>query len=111
MTRVLRESSHGQTKAATIRALRTEAATSIGLTEAAIERTAEPHGLLARWALLNQQVAAVEEAISAAVAACPEATLLCTLPELGPGAPRCWWGSWATRRALTIPGRSSSSPA
>ena len=82
VTTVLKQASHGQCKAETIRSLRATAATSLGLTVASAERSQELRDLLARWALLDAQVLAVEAQIAVAVAACPEATLLTSVPEI-----------------------------
>lgn len=82
VTTLLKGTSRGQCKTATITSLRETARTSLGLTDVSAERSGELQGLLARWALLDQQVATVEAQIATAVAACPEATLLTTVPEI-----------------------------
>ena len=82
VTTQLKSTSHGQCKTATIQSLRETAAMSLGLTEASAERSGELLDLLARWALLDAQVLAVEAQLTMAVAACPEATLLTSVPEI-----------------------------
>ena len=82
VTTLLTSVSRGQCKDATIQSLRASAETSLGLTEAGAERSQELRDLLARWALLDQQVLAVDTQITTAVAACPEATLLTSVPEI-----------------------------
>ena len=82
VTTLLKGASHGQCKTTTIESLRETAATSLGLTHASAERSQELLDLLARWALLDEQIAAVEVRIVTAVAACPEATLLTSVPEI-----------------------------
>lgn len=82
VTTLLKTTSRGQCKAATIQSLRASASTSLGLTDASAERSGELLDLLARWALLDEQVTAVEAQITTAVAACPEATLLTSVPEI-----------------------------
>jgi transposase len=82
VTTLLKTTSRGQCKTATIQSLRASAATSLGLTDATAERSRELLDLLARWALLDEQVAAVEAQITNAVAACPEAALLTSVPEI-----------------------------
>src|SRR5512146_3312670 len=56
VTTLLTSVSRGQCKDATIQSLRASAETSLGLTEAGAERSQELRDLLARWALLDQQV-------------------------------------------------------
>lgn len=82
VTTVLKQASHGQCKGETIRSLRTTATTSLGLTVGSAERSRELLDLLARWALLDQQITAVEGEIATAVTLCPEATLLTSVPEI-----------------------------
>ncbi len=82
VTTLLKDASHGQCKTATIQSLRGSALTSLGLTEATAERSQELLDLLARWALLDAQVLALEAQLTTAVAACPEATLLTSVPEI-----------------------------
>jgi transposase len=58
------------------------AAESVALTQGADARRMEIRALLARWALVREQMAAVEDALAASVESCAPARALTTLPEV-----------------------------
>jgi len=60
----------------------TSARTSIALPDAAPERRLGIQGLLARWALVRQQLVVLERRIEALVEESPEAKILTTVPEV-----------------------------
>lgn len=78
----IRKASRGQHDGAWVREFTDLARHSLGLTVGLQEREAELHLTLARWDLLNEQIAATEVELEAAVADCPEATLLRTIPAV-----------------------------
>lgn len=55
---------------------------SVALTQGAEARRLEILGLLARWAVVRAQIAAVDAALADAVATCPPACALMTVPEV-----------------------------
>ena len=65
-----------------VKALLTSARETLALPDAAEERRLEIHNLLARWALVREQLADLDERITALVAICPEAKILLTVPEV-----------------------------
>ena len=65
-----------------VKALLTSARETLALPDAAEERRLEIRNLLTRWALVREQLADLEERITALVAICPEAKILLTVPEV-----------------------------
>lgn len=80
--RHIRAASRGHVSAERVTVLLTSARATIALTQAAPERRLEITQLLARWALVREQLVVVEARITALVAECPEARILCTVPEV-----------------------------
>lgn len=74
--------SRGHVGPARVKALLTSARETIALPDAAEERRLEIRNLLARWALVREQLADLEERITALVAICPEAKVLLSVPEV-----------------------------
>jgi transposase len=74
--------SRGHVRADRVKALLTSARETIGLPDAPEERRLEIRNLLARWQLVREQQADVEERIASLVAICPEATALLSVPEV-----------------------------
>ncbi len=82
VARAIHTASRGHVGAERIRALRQSAIDTVALPSAAPERRLELQHLLARWQLVQDQVAVLDERIAALVANCPEARLLTTIPEV-----------------------------
>ena len=78
----IRAASRGHVSPEQVDALFDSARTSIALTQASPERRLEIQSLLARWALVREQLAELERRITALVDACPEAKVLTTVPEV-----------------------------
>ncbi len=78
----VRRSSHGQIGADRVTALLASAKATIGMPDAAAERKLEIQYLLARWALVREQLAELERRIGQLVEVCPEVKLLLTVPEV-----------------------------
>ncbi len=80
--RHVRAASRGHVSPARISALLQSARETVALTQASPERRLELTQLLARWALVRDQLALVEGRIADLVAQCPEARILCSVPEV-----------------------------
>lgn len=78
----IRTASRGHVSREQVDGLLDSARTSIALTQASAERRLEIQSLLARWALVRQQLAELERRITALVEQCPEAKILTTVPEV-----------------------------
>lgn len=76
--------SRGHYGAEKVKALRTAAVGSVGLTSAADARRREIWDLMDRWELLRTQMKAVEARIAVVVEEYPPARALTSIPELGP---------------------------
>ena len=81
---ILRRASHGQCGAAIAQALRTAAATTIGLPQAQTTLRQELPMLIAQYTLYTQQRQAIEAAIAAVLAPLPEAEALLSIPLVAP---------------------------
>ena len=75
-------SSRGHVDDERIRAIVKDARETIGLPDAAEERRVEITFLLARWRLLREQIADLDDRIAALVEICPEAKVLLSVPEV-----------------------------
>ena len=82
VARAIHVTSRGHVSAERIRALRQSAMETVALRSAAPERRLEIQHLLARWQLVQDQVAVLDATIAALVETCPEARLLTTIPEV-----------------------------
>ncbi|MBK6423871.1 MAG: IS110 family transposase [Gemmatimonadetes bacterium] len=82
MGRHIRAASRGHVSAERVATLRQSARETIALTQATPERRLEITKLLARWALVREQLAVVEARIVALVDQCPEARVLLSVPEI-----------------------------
>jgi transposase len=82
VTAHVRRASRGHIDAARVKQLLASARATIGLPDGAPERRLELQCLLARWRLLQQQLADLEARIAALVEECPEATALLSVPEV-----------------------------
>jgi transposase len=80
--RHIRTASRGHVSKERVGALITAARETIALTQARPERRLEITQLLARWALVREQLAVVEGRIAALVERCPEAKVLLSVPEI-----------------------------
>ncbi|MBK7922169.1 MAG: IS110 family transposase [Gemmatimonadetes bacterium] len=80
--RHIRAASRGHVSAERVATLRQSARETIALTQATPERRLEITQLLARWALVREQLAVVEARIVALVDQCPEARVLLSVPEI-----------------------------
>lgn len=80
--RHIRAASRGHVSAARVAVLLQSARETVALTQASPERRLEITQLLARWALVREQVVLVESRIADLVAQCPEARVLCSVPEV-----------------------------
>jgi transposase len=80
--RQIRASSRGHVSKARVKALVDAARTTVALTQAAPERRLEIQQLLARWDLVEAQMAEVESRLTALVSECPEARALLTVPAV-----------------------------
>jgi transposase len=80
--RHIRTASRGHVSTARIAALIQSARETVALTQALPERRLEITQLLARWALLREHLALIEGRLAALVEQCPEARVLCTVPEV-----------------------------
>lgn len=78
--RVIREVARGQHDRQWIDAFLADAAHTVGIREVLAEREGELLQTITRWDLLDAQIVETETALTAAVAVCPEATLLRTVP-------------------------------
>jgi transposase len=65
-----------------VKALLTSARETLALPDAPEERRLEIRNLLARWALVREQLADLDARITALVAICPEAKVLLSVPEV-----------------------------
>jgi len=81
--RHIKAASRGHVSKERVTTLVTSARETIALTQATPERRLEITQLLARWALVREQLREVEARIAALVEQCPEATVLLTVPEIG----------------------------
>lgn len=84
LVRVLKTASHGQCGPAVAHALRTAAATTIGLPQAESTLRQELPMLIAQYTLYAQQRKAIEAAIAAVLAPLPEADALLSIPLVAP---------------------------
>jgi transposase len=82
VAKAIHSASRGHISPERIRALRQSALDTVALPSAAPERRLEIQHLLARWQLVQEQVAALDARIATLVASCPEARLLTTIPEV-----------------------------
>jgi transposase len=82
VARVIQRASRGHVGEDRVQALFASARTSIALTDAASERRLEIEHLFARWDLVREQIARLDERIAAMVTSCPEAHVLTSLPEV-----------------------------
>lgn len=78
----IRKASRGHIDATRVRQILAAARRTVGLPDAAPERRLEIQFLLARWALLRDQLKDLEGRITTLVAECPEARALLTVPEV-----------------------------
>jgi transposase len=78
----IHRASRGHVGPERVRALLASARDSVGLQDALEERRLEIRQLLARWDLLDHQLDDLGTRIEALVEQCPEAKLLCTVPEV-----------------------------
>ena len=81
--RHIQAASRGHVSTERVAQLRTSARETIALTQATPERRLEITQLLARWALVREQLAEVEARIAVLVEQCPEAKALLSVPEIG----------------------------
>jgi transposase len=82
VTRVAKVASRTHFPKDRVEALLAEAHRSVGLKEASVVRRAEIERLLRRWALVREQMQAVDVALTARVERCPAAKILTTIPEI-----------------------------
>jgi transposase len=80
--RFVKKTSHGQVRPANVKKLLESARETVGLTSGADERRRELKYLFERWRMLREQMADLDERIASAVARCPEARALTTIPEV-----------------------------
>ncbi len=80
--RHIRAASRGHISRERVGRLMASARETIALTQATPERRLEITQLLARWALVREQLAVVEARIAALVEQCPEARVLLSVPEI-----------------------------
>ncbi len=80
--RHIKAASRGHISRERVSALRQSARDTIALTQATPERRMEITQLLARWALVREQLVQVEARIVGLVAQCPEARVLLSVPEI-----------------------------
>ena len=80
--RHIRAASRGHVSKERVRTLVVSARETVALTQATPERRLEITQLLARWALVREQLGIVEARIAALVAQCPEAKVLLSVPEV-----------------------------
>ena len=80
--RQIRVASRGHVSQERVRALVASARTTIALTPASRERRLEIQYLLARWSLVRDQIADLDQRIAAVVEVCPEAKVLTSIPEI-----------------------------
>jgi transposase len=80
--RHIRAASRGHVSKERVRTLVESARETVALTQATPERRLEITQLLARWALVREQLAIVEARIEALVDRCPEAKVLLSVPEV-----------------------------
>lgn len=80
---VVKQVSRGHISRARLAALYNSARQTIALTDGAAARRLELQNLLARWRLVREQLADLEQRIGALVDTCPAAKLLTTVPEVG----------------------------
>jgi len=78
----IHRASRGHVGPERVKELLRSARETIALPDAPEERRLEITNLLARWALVREQLADLEARIEALVAICPEATILLTVPEV-----------------------------
>jgi len=78
----IHRASRGHVGPERVRTLLASARDSVGLQDALDERRLEIRQLLARWDLVDEQLADLVTRIEALVEQCPEAKLLCTVPEV-----------------------------
>ena len=81
---LIRKVSRNQYAAEKVEKLLESARTSIALSQASGARRRELWDLLARWSLVREQMAEVDERIEQVVMGYPPARALTTIPELGP---------------------------
>jgi transposase len=79
----VKRASRGQLDRDRVKALIEATRTTIGLPDAPEERRLEIRNILARWALLREQLADLDDRIAAVVEECPEAKVLLTVPSVG----------------------------
>ena len=81
--RHIKATSRGHVSKDRVATLRQSARETIALTQATPERRLEITQLLARWALVREQLTEVEARIAVLVDQCPEARVLLSVPEIG----------------------------
>lgn len=82
VSRHIKAASRGHVSKERVAALRQSARETIALTQATPERRLEITQLLARWALVREQLTEVEARIAVLVEQCPEARVLLSVPEI-----------------------------
>lgn len=80
---IIKKASRGHIGREQIQALLADTRRSIGLPDAAEERRLEIRNILARWALLREQIGDLDQRIAGLVDECPAAKALMSVPTVG----------------------------